>query len=141
MRTLNLLTAAVEAEAMRLRREIATIAHSAAWGFAGAGFAAAAVVMLHIAAWYWLLPHLGFPVSALVIALVDLLLAAILLLASRPRRDPVAEEAARLRTLSLHAMRDASPLAELLDPLGRQSPAGALAGLLADAAVAALRRK
>jgi hypothetical protein len=141
MRTLDLLTVALEAEALRLRRELATMARSAAWGFAGAGFAAAAAIMLHIAAWYWLLPHLGLPVSAVVIALVDLVLAGALLLASRPGRDPVAEEAARLRSMSLQATRQAGPLAGLIDLAGPQSPVGAIAGVLAEAAVAAIRRR
>jgi len=141
MRTLHLLSVAVEAEALRLRRELATLARSAAWGLAGAGFAAAGAVMLHVAAWYWLLPHLGFPGSALLIATADLVLAAILLLASRPSRDPIAEEAARLRAMSLQATRQVNPLADLFEPGHGSTPAGAIAGALADAAVVAMRRK
>jgi hypothetical protein len=141
MRTLDLLSLAVEAEALRLRRELATVARSAAWGFAGAGFAAAAAVMLHVAAWYWLLPHLGFPGSALLIATVDVVLAGILLLISRPGRDPIAEEAGRLRAMSLQATRDVNPLADLFGSGRGHTPAGAIAGVLADAAVAVMRRK
>lgn len=142
MRTLSLLTVAIEAEALRLRRELAAFARSAAWGLAGAGFAAAGIVMLHIAAWYWLLPHLGLPVSATAIALFDLCVAGILLLISRPSRDPVAEEAARLRAISLQATRNSSGLvAGLLDGRGQGSAAGAVAGMVADAAIAWWRRR
>jgi hypothetical protein len=139
MRTLDLLVVAVEAEALRLRREIGGLARGAAWGVAGAGFGAAALVMLHVAAWYWLLPHLGLPGSALAIALVDALVAALLVVLARPRNDPVAEEAARLRALSLQASRQASGLSDLLG--AKPSPAGAVAGLLADAALAAWKRR
>ena len=141
MRTLNLLSLAVEAEALRLRREIAQLARSAARGLAGAGFAGAAVIMLHVAGWYWLLPHLGLPGSAVLIAAIDLVLAGILLLLSRPGRDPVAEEAARLRAMSLKASRESNPLGDLFSLGHGHSAAGAIAGMLTDVAVSALRRR
>src|SRR4051794_9213683 len=97
MRTLRLLAAAAEAEGLRLKRNGAAMGRRAALmsvaGVCGLG----ALVMLHIAGWHLLLLPLGPAGAAGAVALVDLLIAGLFMLLSRPRFDPVAQEALMLR--------------------------------------------
>lgn len=101
MRALRLLATAAEAEGIRLRRSAQTLARSAVFWAGAAVFGIALVVMLHVAAFQYLLPAWGPAMAALLVAAGDLVLAVVLFLVGRPGRDPVAEEALALRRASL----------------------------------------
>jgi hypothetical protein len=131
MRAVGLIGLAAEAEAMRLRRAVTREARAFAWRAAAAGFAIAAIVLLHIAAWHGLAAEHGVVAAALIIAAADLVIAVLLALASRTRHDPAIEEAATLRRALLRrAVSDAL-----------RAPLLSAGTLLADTALAAIRRR
>ncbi len=101
MRALRLLATAAEAERIRLKRSAQTLARSVVFWAGAAVFGVALLVMLHVAAYQYLLPAWGPAMAALLVAAGDLLLAVVLFLVGRPGRDPVAEEALALRRASL----------------------------------------
>lgn len=101
MRFLRLLGTAAQAEGLLLRRQSASMGRSAMFGAAAAGFAVAMLVLLHVAGWIWVKEHYGALAAALVLALVDGVIALALLLLARGQHDPVAKEAMALRDQSL----------------------------------------
>ncbi len=127
MRSLGLLGAAAEAEALRLRREGRALARATAFQAAAALFALAALVLLHLAAWLALAEAQGAVRASLVLALADVAAMGVLLLIGRRRPDPVAEAAAMMRDRSL---------AEV-----RRAPVEAGLGALADGLVRMLARR
>jgi hypothetical protein len=131
MRAVGLLGLAAEAEAMRIRRAAGLHARALAWRSAAALFGLAATVLLHVAAWHALAPGQGVVAAALVIAAADALIALLLLLAARTRHDPALEEAAALRRALLERA-----AGEVL-----RAPLAAAGTLLADTALAAIRRR
>lgn len=121
MRTLQLLGVAAEAESLRLRREAARVARRAGWVLAAAMFGAAGLAAAHVAAVTALEPRFGLAGAAGLVALADLALAALLALASRLRRDPVAEEALALRRTAMAAVAARSPLQDALGAAAGQA--------------------
>lgn len=101
MRALRLIALAAQAEGLLLRRQTATMGRSAVLHFAAAGFGITALVLLHVAGWIWLEANHGKLAAALVLTGADALVTVALLLLARPRPDPVADEALRLRSQSL----------------------------------------
>lgn len=101
MRWLRLLATAAQAEGILLRRQGASMGRAAVLGAAAAFFGLAMLVLLHVAGWIWLEAMQGAMVAALVLALVDGLVALGLLLLSRGQSDPIAKEAMALRDQSL----------------------------------------
>ncbi len=101
MRALRLLATAAEAEGIRLKRSAQLLARSAVFWAGAVVFGIALLVMLHVAAFHYLLPAWGPAMAALLVAGGDLLLAVVLFLVGRPGRDPVADEALAIRRASL----------------------------------------
>jgi hypothetical protein len=132
MRALRLLGLAADAEVLRLKREALVLGRCAVRSTLAVVFAIAALVMLHVAAWYALVPELGLAQVALLLAAIDAAAAGVLLWLAQPRRDRVADEAAQLRSQLLRSAGGGTTL---------DGPVGALVGIAVDAAVTALRRR
>ncbi len=103
MKSLGLLGAAAEAEALRLRRQAYGVARSAAYGGVAAVFGIAALVLLHIAGFVALEQRFGVVQASLFLAVADLAFMGIVLLLGRRRHDPIAAAAAMMRDQSLAA--------------------------------------
>ena len=98
MRTLRLVRVAAEAEALRLREQARRTVVRAVIGAVGLGFLAAAVVLGHLAAWYWLRGYWAEPVTALAMGGADLAIAvALFLVAARSSPGKVEAEALAIR--------------------------------------------
>lgn len=110
MRSFRLLEIAAQAEAVRLRRGASGMARSAVLHAAATVFGLAALGLLHVAGWIWLAGRHDPLTAALVLALVDVVAMGLLLAMARPRYDPVAVEALRLRRQSLAEASRISPL-------------------------------
>ncbi|MDO9500018.1 phage holin family protein [Falsiroseomonas sp.] len=144
MRLLSLARAAWQAEGLYLRRSGRGYAIQAGLGAVAAVFALLMLVMLHIAAFAALLPSQGPVWSALIIAFGDLVLAAIMgLLARKPPRDTVAEEALALRQAALRQMGDTATQAMILAPLLRSQTLkkGAIGAAITAAIVGFMNRR
>jgi hypothetical protein len=137
MRLFRLAQAAWQAESLYLRRTSRGYAVQAGYGAAAAAFALLLLVMLHIAAFAALVPATGPVWAALIVALGDLVLAGILgSLARNPPKDPVAEEALRIRQAATAQLSDTAVKAAALAPLLRsQSAKKGLIGAAVTAAV------
>lgn len=114
MRSLRLLGVAAEAEALRLKREAGAFARTTLLQLAAGLFGLIALGLLHAAAWLGMAPSQGAIWATLWLALADLLLMGLLLLLSRRRHDPVAQEALMIRRQTLAQLRAVSPLEEAL---------------------------
>ncbi|WP_135465697.1 phage holin family protein [Crenalkalicoccus roseus] len=139
-RVFSLLRIAAQAEGLRWRRMGQGYAMQAGFAAGAAVFGLMLLIMLHAAAYAWLAPRQGAVAAALVIAAVDLVLAALLgWLAARHRTDAVAEEAERVRDDALRQVGDQTARAALLLPLLRsQSAKKGLIGAALTAAVVGL---
>ncbi len=141
MQTVGLLRLAAEAEALRIRRGVSSGVHRLAMTAAAALFSLAALGLLHLAAWIALVPEIGAAQAALVLAAADIMLALILFLLARPRRDPIAAEAAALRSAMLMQAMSGASLGATVKGLTLRTPVAVLGGLLAETAFAAFRRR
>ena len=139
MRLLRLPGVAAQAEGLRLRRTAEVTAMRAAWLGAAALFGLVAIGLAHAAAVAWLAPDYGLPAAFGMVALADLVVAGLLALMSRRRRDPVIEEARMLRQTMLAAA-TASPLRSAAS-LAVSAPAPVLGALAGEAVAAWLRRR
>jgi hypothetical protein len=140
IRSLRALSLAAEAEGLRLKREIGNEIRRDLWLAAAAVAGIIALVMLHVAAWHALLEVTRPVWAALIVAAFDLALAGVLALASRRGRDPVAEEAYRLRSVMLNQALHANPIGDLVSLATGRSPAGLAGGMLADWLVSRVRK-
>ncbi|MBK1657741.1 hypothetical protein E2C05_14165 [Paracraurococcus ruber] len=140
MRMIQLLRLAAQAEALRWKRTGRGYAMQAGLGAAAAVFALLLLVMLHVAALIWLQEDRTPLSAALIVAAVDLVLAAILgFLAARHAHDPVAIEAQRVRDDALRQVGDTTARAAMVLPLLRsQSMKKGLVGAALTAAVVGL---
>lgn len=144
MRLLSLARAAWQAEGLYLRRTGRRYAIQAGYGVVAAVFGLLMLVMLHIAGFAALLPEQGPVWSALIIAGGDLLLALVFaLVARRPPRDPVAEEALALRQAATRQMSDTAAQAMIFAPLLRAQSLkkGALGAALTAAVIGFFKRR
>jgi hypothetical protein len=118
MRVLELARVAAEAEGLRLRHNARRTAVRAVLGLIALGFLLGAIVLCHIAAWYRLSMSWDEPIAALIIAGVDLLVAAVLaLLAMRSSAGRVEAEALALRRRALDHASTSLTLPALVTPL------------------------
>lgn len=131
MRSLRLLGVAAEAEALRLKREAGAFARSTVLQVAAGLFGLVALGLLHAAAWIWLEQSQGSLWATLWLALADLVVMGLLLLLSRRRYDPVAQEALMLRQQAVAQLRAVSPMDEALS-LVRWRWAAEMLGLVAE---------
>jgi hypothetical protein len=140
MRLLALARAAWEAEGLYLRRLARARGIQAGFAAGAALFLLMLVVMLHIAVFAALVPGLGPVGAALVVAVGDaLVMALLLLLASRASRDPIAMEARLVRQAAMQQLSDGAARAAVLAPLLRsQSMKKGLFGAAVTAAVVGL---
>ncbi|MBR0649958.1 hypothetical protein GXW78_09810 [Roseomonas terrae] len=100
---------AAEAQAIYVRRKAAAAAVSAAWLAAGAVFAVAALIALHVALAALLGQHFNFAAAVGIVAAIDIVVAGGFIVLAR-RRDPIAEEARQVRQQALMAARKEVPL-------------------------------
>jgi len=110
MRAFRLIALAAQAEGLLLRRQGAGMGRTVVLSAIAASFGLAALVLLHVAGWFWLEASEGALAAALWLALVDLLITGSLLFLARPQPDPVADEALLLREQSLSML--AGPAAD-----------------------------
>ena len=101
MRAFRLIALAAQAEGLLLRRQGKLMGRKAVLAVAAASFGVAALILLHIAGFIWLEALEGPLAAALWLALVDALIAGLLMFLARPQRDPVADEARLVREQSL----------------------------------------
>lgn len=140
MRMFQLLRLAAQAEALRWKRTGRGFAIQAGLGVGAAVFGLMLLLMLHVAALIWLARGRDPAIAALIVAGVDLVLAAILgWLAARHAEDPVAVEAQRVRDDALRQVGDTTARAAMVMPLLRsQSAKKGLVGAALTAAVVGL---
>lgn len=144
MRLLSLARAALQAEGLYLRRSGRGYAIQAGLGAAAAVFGLIMLVMLHIAAFAALVPGQGPIWAALIIAFADLVLAFTLgMIARKPPRDAVAQEALALRQVALRQMGETATQAMILAPLLRSQTfrKGAIGAALTAAVVGFMSRR
>ncbi|MGG5888342.1 phage holin family protein [Falsiroseomonas sp. HC035] len=144
MRLLSLVRAAWQAEGLYLKRTSRSYAIQAGYGAVSAVFALMLLVMLHIAGFAALVPSQGPVWAALIVAAVDLVLAGILgLMARKPPRDAIAEEALALRQAAMRQMGDTAAQAMILAPLLRSQTLkkGAIGAALTAAVVGFFNRR
>lgn len=102
MRTLRLARIAATAEGLRLRYAARRAAFRAIFLLVALVFLTSAVILLHVAAWSWLRPHLEAAATAAILAGADLVLAllfALLATSSSPGRLEREALAVRQRAL------------------------------------------
>jgi len=108
MRAVELAKVAAAAEALRLRRMVRRQGMRAVYGAVAAVFAIAVLVSLHVVGYDLLASHLSPVVSALIVLVVDLVIAGIFgALAMRDSPDTVETEALEVRRQAVHEMRRA----------------------------------
>ena len=118
MRSIELIKVAAAAEAMVLRRGAEGVARRSLLLGAAALFGLIMLGLLHAAAWMMLADAQGALAAALWLSALDAVAMTVLLLLARPRHDPVAAEALRLRGRALAGIGQVSPLLEaLIGPL------------------------
>jgi hypothetical protein len=138
MRLFRLLQLAAQAETLRWKRTGRGYAIQAGFGVGAALFGLMMLVMLHLAAFEWLVGTSVGPVGgALIVAGVDLVLAGLFgFLATRSGLDPVAVEAERVRDNALRQVGDQTARAAIVMPMLRS--ASAKKGLFGAAITAAV---
>lgn len=119
-RITRLLRVAAQAEGLRWRRTGRNYALKAGLAAGGAVFALLLLMMLHMAAFAWLVRGQGPVVAALIIAAADLVIAGILLwLAARDTVDPISVEAEQVRDDALRQVGDQAARAAVILPVLR----------------------
>ena len=122
MRTARLARVAAQAEILLLRRQLTAAARRAAFGAVAAVFTIAVLVLLHVLIvtaleqWAGLSPLL----AVFIMTVIDLIPAAVFgMFALGKIDDPVADEARRVRDLSLEQARQSLTMAALVAPATR----------------------
>jgi len=106
MRTVELAKVAAAAEALRLRRMAHRQGMRAAYGAGAAVFCIAVLVLLHVVAFFALVPQVSPLVASVILLGVDLPIAAILgILAMSKKPDAIEEEALLVRQQAVVEMR------------------------------------
>ena len=121
MRTVDLGRTAAQAEVVRLKRLIHRQIMRAVWGAVAVVFVIAVLVMIHVVAYFALVPALLSPLLGAVALLVfDIVVAAIFgLLAKSGAPDAVEAEAKLVRDEALIGMRQSLAVSALLSPVTR----------------------
>jgi hypothetical protein len=141
MRSIDLLAVAAEAENLRLKLGAASLGRQAVLAAAAALFGLVALGLLHAAGWIWLAAQQGPLAAALLLALFDAGLMTLLLWLARPRPDPAAIEALRLRRQALALLGETSPIGEAISGFRWRRPVFELGGLLAEHLIRRLPRR
>ena len=144
MRTARLARVAAQAEVLLLRRQLTAVARRAAFGAVAAVFTIAVLVLLHVLIvtaleqWAGLSPLL----SVFIVLVLDLIPAAVFgMFALGKISDPVADEARRVRDLSLEQARQSLTMAALLAPATRVVAQTGLVRIVFNLLTSGLRRK
>ncbi len=143
MRTARLARVAAQAEILLIKRTVTGIVRRAIYGAVAAVFALGLLTALHVAAVLALIDYAHIvPVAAVaIVAGLDLVVVIIFgLLAAGEIKDPVIEEARRVRDQSLEQARATLTLAALLAPATRLVAQTGLLRVLVRAAGSGLRR-
>jgi MFS family permease len=118
MRPLRLARVAAEAEGILLRRHVRRIVIRVMLAAVALLFLMGALAMLHVAFWLQVSPSWGPVVTALALAGIDAVIAAIIaLLAARDTQDKVMTDAVAVRNLALNEMRSAVTITAMLRPV------------------------
>lgn len=141
MRLFQMLGVAAQAEGIHLRRKATSVARQAVWIAAAAVFGAAALVTAHVAAIAQLAPDYGMAIAAAIVAGADVVIAGGLALLSRPRADPVAEEARALRETMISAVTARDPVRDALALAIRTGSAPLIGAVTAEAVATWLKRR
>jgi hypothetical protein len=141
MRLLQMLSVAAQAEGIVLRRELRGTMRRAGWVVFVFVFAMAAIVTAHVAAVAQFTPTHGVAAAAGMVAAGDVLIAGVLLLLSRRRADPIAEEARALRETMLSAATRRDPMRDALGLVMGGGAAPLLGAVTADVIAAWLKRR
>ena len=143
MRTARLARVAAQAEILLIKRTVSGIVRRAIYGTVAAVFALGLLAALHVAGALALVDYAHMvPVAAVaIVAAVDLVIVVIFgLLAAGEIKDPVIEEARRVRDQSIEQARQTLTLAALLAPATRMVAQTGLLRVLVRAAGSGLRR-
>jgi hypothetical protein len=120
MRTVNLATVGAKAEALRLRQMASRTVFRVAFGAIAAFFAIATIVSLHVAGALYLATVMQPIYAALVVAAIDLLIAAIFgLIAVMKGPGRIEREALQIRLAAQAQLREAVALTAVVGPLAR----------------------
>ncbi len=141
MRALELLSAAAQAESLRVRRGAAGTGRGLVLMGAAGLFCLAALAMLHVAGWIALAEDHGAIRASLGVGMADLALTGVLLLIARKRPDPVAEAALLIRQRALAELREAPLMGSLFSLLGSRLPVALMGGAVAEGLVRAFTRR
>ena len=144
MRTARLARVAAQAEILLIRRTITGVIRRAIYGAVAAVFALGLLTALHVAGALALVDyaHLAPVAAVAIVAAVDLVVVIVFgLLAAGEIKDPVIEEARRVRDQSIEQARATLTLASLLAPATRVVAQTGLLRVLVRAAGAGLRRR
>jgi len=142
MGVVRLLEVAAEAEALRLRREARRVTVQVVLCSVAGAFALLAVGLLHLAVLVTVARHHGLVTAALWMALVDLMVAGVLIAVSRIRRvDPIALEALRIRRRALEEISTGSVIGGVLRVVGRGHGAHAMGAMLIESLIRSFTRR
>ena len=121
MRTIELGRTAAQAEVVRLKRLIRRQVMRAVWGAVAVVFLVAVLVMIHVVAFFALVPALLSPLlGAVAVLAFDLIVAIIFgVLARSGAPDAVEAEAKQVRDQALVGMRDSVAMTAILSPVTR----------------------
>lgn len=137
----KLLEVAAQAELLRWKQEARRIARNSAL-MAGAGlFLLFALALLHVAALVWIAGHTGYAAAALWVTLGDVIIAAILFVASRKKTDAVAMEALRIRRRAIHELGASTVAGDVVRVIRRDQPAHTIGGSIAETLVRTVVRR
>ena len=143
MRTARLARVAAQAEILLIKRTISGIVRRAVYGAVAAVFALGLLTGLHVIGALALIDyaHLAPVAAVAIVAAVDLVVVVVFgLLAAGEIKDPVIEEARRVRDQSIEQARATLTLAALLAPATRLVAQTGLLRVLVRAAGSGLRR-
>ncbi len=144
VRPLRLARVAAQAEVLVVRRQMAGYARRAVWAAAAAVFALGVLILAHIIAYMALRQYAMFgpiPAAAIVLA-ADLVITIVFaVMASGEVRDPILDDARRLRDQSLDQARQSMTLAAMVAPLTRVAAETGLIRLVLRLVGSAFRRQ
>jgi len=144
MRMIRLLRLAAQAEGLRWRRMGRGYAIQAGLAAGAAVFGLMLLLMLHMALFAWIARGQGPVAAALIVAVLDLVLAGLLgWLAARRGRDPIAAEAERVRDDALRQVGDQTARAAMILPVvrSRNMKKGLVGAALTAAVVGLIARR
>ena len=144
MRTVRLARLALQSELLLLRRQLTAVGRRAAFGAVAGVFSIAVLVLLHVLVvkvleqWAGLSPLL----SVFILLVLDLIPAAVFGMFALGRiSDPIADEARRVRDMSLEQARQSLTMAALVAPATRVVAQTGLVRIVFNLLTSGLRRR